>query len=567
MRKLKSSNSFFFLIFFVSLFLLGLPKNSFAAATNLIVNPSLETANGALPANWSQGQWGTLSAMFAYPVAGHTGNGAKVTLSSYSSGDAKWYFDDVSVTAGKQYLFSDWSNSTVDTTAIARVHLSSGSDQYINLGIIPGSSAWQQFSNSFVAPTGAVSATVFHVIAKNGSLVVDDYSLTEVAPVVITPTTNLISNPSFETVSGILPFKWSQGQWGNLSAAFAYPVTGHTGNGAKITVSSYTNGDAKWYFSDVPVTPGDLYTFSDWSNSSVETRVTARVHFADGTDQYVGLGRITGTNAWKQFTASFAAPVGAVSVTVFHTIAASGTLTVDDYSLFDKGVAPQFSQGMISFTFDDGYRNVYTAGIPILDKAGIKSTQAIITTGTYSDLNYMTKAQIKTLAANGHEIASHTRTHADLVTLTAAKAKTEITGSKSDLATLLGIALTPTSFMYPLGSYNDSIVSMVQAAGYKGARTTDVGYNTPSSNPYQLLSQNVNNDVSIDTIKGWIDKAIADKTWLILTLHEQAVLPNIPDNLYSNDPAILQQTVDYVKSKNMKTVTFGQGVSMLVSVK
>jgi len=558
-------NSFRFgRLFFGSMFLIAVflasAGTSHAAATNLVANPSLETANGNLPANWSQGQWGSLTAAFEYPVAGHAGNAAKITVSSYASGDAKWYFDDVPVTAGSEYDYSDWSNASVSTDVMARFHLGDGTDSYVTLVTVPGTNAWTQFNASVAAPAGAVSMTVFHLIAANGTLMVDDYSLTAAVPVVITPTTNLVANPSFETVSGVLPLKWSKGQWGNNTATFSYPVTGHTGNAAKITVSAYTDGDAKWYFTNIPVTAGDLYTFSDWSNASVATAVTAQVHMTDGTEQDIGLGRLTGTNAWKQFTSSFTAPVGAVSVTVFHTIAAKGTLTVDAYSLYDKGPAPQFSEGMISFTFDDGYRSVYTNGLPILDEAGIKSTQAIITTGTYTDPAYMTKAQVKAAAANGHEIASHTRTHPDLVTLTAAKAKTEITGSKSDLATL---GITAASFMYPLGSYNDSIISLVKAAGYKGARSTDIGYNTPSSDPYRLLSQNVNNDVSIDTIKGWIDKAVADKTWLILTLHEQRKLPDIPDNLYSNDPAILQQAVDYVKLKNMKTVTFGQGVAML----
>ena len=103
----------------------------------------------------------------------------------------------------------------------------------------------------------------------------------------------------------------------------------------------------------------------------------------------------------------------------------------------------------------------------------------------------------------------------------------------------------------------------MKGAGYKGARTVDEGYNTPLSNPYKILSQNVNNDVPFSTIKGWLDTARADKTWLVLTLHRQEKLPNIPDNLYGNDPAILQQTANYVQSTGMKTVTFGQGISML----
>ncbi len=373
--------------------------------------------------------------------------------------------------------------------------------------------------------------------------------------------TNLVANPSLETATGKLPTGWFQDKWGTISATFTYPVAGHTGaKAAKVTVSSFRSGDAKWYFKNVPVTPGNNYVFSDWSTATVGTEVVAQFHQSDGSDQYLGLGTVTGTNAWKQFSASFVVPSGTVSATVFHLIAAKGSLTVDDYSLIDSGSAPKFATGMVSFTFDDGYRSIYTNGLPILDAAGIKSTQAIITTGTYTDPAYMTKAQVKAMAANGHEIASHSRTHPDLVTLSLAKATAEITGSKSDL---LGLGITATSFMYPYGSYNDAVIALVKGAGYKGARTVDEGYNTPLSNPYKILSQNVNNDVPFSTIKGWLDTARADKTWLVLTLHRQEKLPNIPDNLYGNDPAILQQTANYVQSTGMKTVTFGQGISML----
>ncbi len=539
---------------------LASPNVSFADTENLIANPSLETASGASPENWLQSQWGNLQANFEYPVAGHSGDkAAKVTVSSYAEGDAKWYFDDVPVTVGAQYLFSDWSNASVDTLVVVRMHLSNGADQYLELGTVTGANSWQQYNATFIAPVGAVSATVFHLINKNGSLMVDDYSLTEVPPVVITPTTNLIGNPYLETASGSLPLGWSHSNWGALSASFSYPILGHTGNAAKINISSYTNGDAKWIFSDVPVTVGNFYKFSNWSKASVNTEAVAKFHMSDGTDQYMSLGIITGTNAWKQFESSFVAPAGSVSVTVFHLIAKKGTLIVDDYSLLDTGVAPKFSEGMVSFTFDDGYENIFTAGIPILDEAGIKSTQAIITK-KFTDPLYMTKAQVQELAENGHEISSHTRTHPNLTTLTKAKATTEIVGSKSDLAAL---GITANSFMYPLGAYNDSIQAIVKNAGYAGARISDEGYNNSTSRSYQILSQNVNNDVSIETIKSWIDTAIANKTWVVLMFHQQAKLPNTPENLYSNDPEILQQIVDYVQLKDVKTVTFGQGVSML----
>ena len=439
-----------------------------------------------------------------------------------------------------------------------RFHLIDGSDRYSEIGTVAGTGVWTHFNSSFVVPTGTSSITVFHVISGNGTLTVDDYLLEEIVSN-SNSTTNIVANPSLENANGNFPANWTQGQWGNLSANFEYPVPGHTGNGAKVTVDSYTDGDAKWYFDDVPVKAGSDYAFSDWSNSSVDTDVMARLHMADGSDQYLKLGTVYGTGDWTKFTSLFSVPIGTVSVTVFHLLNANGSLTVDDYSLEEIGASPKFTEGMVSFSFDDGFENTYTNGIPILDKAGIKSTQAIITSG-FNDPEYMTKDQVKILAANGHEISAHTRTHPDLVTLTQAQAMDEISGSKADLAAL---GITATSFMYPFDSYSDSVVSLVKNAGFLGARDSDIGYNTPLSNPYLIESQNVNNDVSIDTIKGWIDKAISEKLWVVLVFHRQVKLPNTPENLYCNDPAILQQIVDYVKLKNVKTVTVGQGVSML----
>jgi len=369
---------------------------------------------------------------------------------------------------------------------------------------------------------------------------------------------NLIGNPSFEAVNGDIPLHWSKGQWGNLVADFGYPVAGHTGaNAARVEVRAFVNGDAKWYFGDVPVNPEKEYVFSDWSNASANTVVTARFRFVNGSERYVWLGTVPWTGKWRKFRTHIAVPIGAVSMTIFHAIGRNGYLVVDDYSLREVGPASRFPRGMVSFTFDDGYRNVYDDALPILDRAGIRSTQSIITGGTFVDPNYITRAQLKVMAARGHEIASHTRTHAALATVSVRRAWDEIAGSKNDLATL---GIRTVSFAYPFGSYSDATMSLVKGAGYVGARSSDEGYNTPSSDPYHLLSQNVNNDVQIGTVTGWIDTAIAEKWWLILIFHRQEKSPNNP---YGNDPAVLRQIVDYVKAKGVKTVTLGQGISIL----
>ena len=149
---------------------------------------------------------------------------------------------------------------------------------------------------------------------------------------------NLIANPSVETpstTSTSLPASWLQGNWGTNTAAFSYPTTGHTGTrSVEIQMNSYTNGDAKWYFAPVAVTAGDTYTYSDYYQSSVATDVMAVFTDANGTVTYQDLGSAAASpSAWKQYSASFVAPAGTQTMTIYHLISAVGSLQTDDYSL------------------------------------------------------------------------------------------------------------------------------------------------------------------------------------------------------------------------------------------
>lgn len=80
--------------------------------------------------------------------------------------------------------------------------------------------------------------------------------------------------------------------------------------------------------------------------------------------------------------------------------------------------APQlFEHPLITVTFDDGWESIYTVAMPKLSKYGIVTTQYIIT-DTDKQVNYMSDAQIATVEGAGHEIDSHTVSHADVTTLT-----------------------------------------------------------------------------------------------------------------------------------------------------
>ncbi len=147
--------------------------------TNLILNPSLETAGTpGNPANWNRGGWGTNNAVHTYPVAGIDGaDAARVSITSFTNGDAKWFFDNVAVTAGETYTLTSQYKSTVGTQLLVRYTTNTGAVQYALVQSVPTSATWATLSNDLTIPANVVSMTVFHVLAAVGTLEVDDYSL------------------------------------------------------------------------------------------------------------------------------------------------------------------------------------------------------------------------------------------------------------------------------------------------------------------------------------------------------------------------------------------------------
>lgn len=154
------------------------------AGPNLILNPSFETANGAAPQSWLSSNWGTNTSVFSYLSTGHTGSrSVKVETTSYTNGAANWYYASVPATSGKTYKYENWYQSNVDTEVDAEIVMNDGSVQYAWLGTVFANPNWTKFSTTFTMPAGAKSLSIYQILAKQGYIVSDDYSLTEYTPV------------------------------------------------------------------------------------------------------------------------------------------------------------------------------------------------------------------------------------------------------------------------------------------------------------------------------------------------------------------------------------------------
>ncbi len=117
-------------------------------------------------------------------------------------------------------------------------------------------------------------------------------------------------------------------------------------------------------------------------------------------------------------------------VTAFLLIGQTGfSQTVD--SLYEIGTWSGFRDAAISYTFDDGCPNQFSVAIPMFNEFGFPLT-LFTATGT-SWLPQPNWTVLQNVAAQGHEVASHTVTHPYLNQLTLTEQQYELKSSQDSI--------------------------------------------------------------------------------------------------------------------------------------
>lgn len=178
-------------------------------------------------------------------------------------------------------------------------------------------------------------------------------------------------------------------------------------------------------------------------------------------------------------------------------------------------IAPYLNnrQAAVSYTFDDGLQNQYTQAYPELKKRGLRATFAIIgskvggmvqssqdeegSPGTPA----MTWGQLREMAAEGFEIASHGWEHLKLTTLSEEAMHYEV--EHNDEVIKENVGQKPLTFVYPYNAKTEDIQAYVEA-NRVGSRTSQ----------YSLGGTR-----SLSTMNSWIDGIMADGSWGVAMTH------------------------------------------------
>jgi peptidoglycan/xylan/chitin deacetylase (PgdA/CDA1 family) len=128
----------------------------------------------------------------------------------------------------------------------------------------------------------------------------------------------------------------------------------------------------------------------------------------------------------------------------------------------------------VIITFDDGYGDFYTDVFPILKRQNAKAT-VFINSGLMGKSNYMTTEQVTEVLTSGIvEIGGHGFSHQNLTGVPIETAKKIIDDDAANIKVIYKI--TPVSFAYPYGTYNNELKKLVSDAGYKYAVTLEKGW-------------------------------------------------------------------------------------------
>jgi len=525
---------------------------------NLIANPSVESpgTDPGIPLSWNKSSWGDNTVSHSYRKGGaqEGGHSLVVTITRYKSGDAKWYFEPVNVEPNQHYVYSEYYRGDVPSEIYLQVQDTAGKLTHQFLGAAPKSKHWTETLFHFTTPVAAKRITVFHAIAAVGYLQTDNFIL---EPAEALELTDGVPNASLEQAheGTNAPAGWQTGNWGKNAAKFTYLKTGRTGRrSVKAQITAYTDGDAKWYFDPQPVTGGQHYRFSDWYRSDMVTQVAAMIILADGTTQYLGLPPAEPSRHWRRYSTKFLVPPSTVRASVFHVVASVGYLIADDYS-FVPSPTVGFNRALVSLTFDDGWKSVREQALTILERFDARSTEYILTSAVGTDPEYMTVADLRHLVDAGHQIGSHSVSHADLTTLRPRAVNREVKDSREFLRK--NGFMPVLDWASPYGTSNTSTTAAVKKY-YRSQRSVQAGFNSKDDfDVYALKVQNVLLSTTAAEVQGWVEQAARDKTWLILVYHEVGT----NSHEYSTTPAQLESHLEIIKKAGVPIVTVDQALN------
>jgi peptidoglycan/xylan/chitin deacetylase (PgdA/CDA1 family) len=219
---------------------------------------------------------------------------------------------------------------------------------------------------------------------------------------------------------------------------------------------------------------------------------------------------------------------------------------------------------LLSFSFDDFPRTALTVGGSILEDAGVRGTYyaAPGLINTVNGLGPMfLREDLLNLLAAGHELASHTHSHASARAITLTDYVHEVEMGYQTLTETLGFQASR-QFSYPFGHITLRVKRTV-GPRMQSCRGVYPGVNGPRVDVNLLRANSLYGDTDqLKTARALIDENSRKKSWLIFYTHDVQPRPSA----YGCTPALLEQVVRTAIMSGSRIATVAEVMALAQTV-
>ena len=215
---------------------------------------------------------------------------------------------------------------------------------------------------------------------------------------------------------------------------------------------------------------------------------------------------------------------------------------------------------LATLSFDDWPRSAWTVAGPVLASRGVRATY--FTSGGFcgrriGDLDYFTRDDLLAVREDGHEIACHTFTHADLSGLPARAIQAEFERNAAFLRDAVG-EISVASFAYPFGQVSLAAKRVV-AARFASGRGIREAMNRGRVDLAQLSAFGLERYRGSQDPGAWLRRAVEEGGWLHVFTHDVSPAPSP----YGCAPDDLARFVDAALEAGLRFVTQDEGARMM----
>jgi peptidoglycan/xylan/chitin deacetylase (PgdA/CDA1 family) len=208
-------------------------------------------------------------------------------------------------------------------------------------------------------------------------------------------------------------------------------------------------------------------------------------------------------------------------------------------------------QALITFTYDDGWRNNFDIALPIHARFNMAAGFAVIAERALDSTfwgRYMGSQQVAEARRLGVEIYSHGYSHRRLNELNDDDLDLELRKSQEILSAMGDQKNKVTSICSPFSAANARVISAARkyysSIRVHGKKFTPV---FPENNDPVIYSFGLTHKTQFEDIKAIIDEAVLNKAWVTLMLHGVVDEPGAPQKPFDINVQLLVKIMEYVK--------------------